>query len=55
MTDAGAAGTSGPHHSQRHLERPSLDLSRDDHDALLGARYADRLSTADLVQALVSL
>ena len=32
-----------------------MDLSPDDHDALMGARYADRLPMADRIRALVSL
>jgi hypothetical protein len=54
-TGADPAGTSGPHHSQRDPKRLTLDLSPDDHAALLGARYADRLPMADRIRALVSL
>jgi hypothetical protein len=31
-----------------------VDLSQDDHDALSGARYADRVPMADRIRALVS-
>jgi hypothetical protein len=55
MTGTSAARTSGPHHSQRYPKRLTLDLSQDDHDALMGARYADRVPMADRIRALVSL
>ncbi len=45
----------GRHHSPRYPRRLTLDLSEDDHDALLGARYADRVVMADRIRALVSL
>ena len=56
MAGTDAARTSGPHHSsQRYPKRLTLDLSQDDHDALMGARYADRVPMADRIRALVSL
>ncbi len=55
MTGTGAARSSAPHHSQRFPKRLTLDLSQDDHDALMGARYADRIPMADRIRALVSL
>lgn len=36
-------------------KRITLDLTVDDHNALLGARYADRVPMADRLRALVSL
>jgi hypothetical protein len=39
----------------RYPKRLTLDLSQDDHDALMGARYADRVPMADRIRALVSL
>ena len=47
--------SSGRHHSPRYPRRLTLDLSEDDHDALLGARYADRVVMAERIRALVSL
>jgi len=41
--------------SPRYPKRLTLDLSQDDHDALMGARYADRVPMADRIRALVSL
>ncbi len=55
MTGTGAVRTPAPHHSQRYPKRLTLDLSQDDHDALMGARYADRVPMADRIRALVSL
>jgi hypothetical protein len=55
MTGTGAARSSAPHHSPRYPKRLTLDLSQDDHDALMGARYADRVPMADRIRALVSL
>lgn len=53
----------GPHgKSQSQLRYPlgypkriTLDLTVDDHHALLGARYADRVPMADRLRALISL
>lgn len=39
----------------RFPRRVTLDLSQDDHDALLGARYADRIPMNDRLRALVSI
>ena len=36
-------------------KRITLDLTVDDHHALLGARYADRVPMADRLRALISL
>jgi hypothetical protein len=36
-------------------KRITLDLTVDDHRALLGARYADRVPMADRLRALISL
>jgi len=36
-------------------KRITIDLTQDDFDALAGARYADRVTTADRIRALVSL
>ena len=36
-------------------KRVTLDLTVDDHNALLGARYADRVPMADRLRALISL
>lgn len=55
MTGTGAARSSAAHHRQRYPERLTLDLSQDDHDALMGARYADRIPMADRIRALISL
>jgi len=55
MTGTGAARTPAAHHSQRYPMRLSLHLSQDDHDALMGARYADQIPVADRIRALVSL
>ena len=41
--------------SPRYPKRLTLDLSQDDHDALMGARYADRVPMADRIRPLVSL
>lgn len=35
--------------------RITIDLTQEDFDALAGARYADRVTTADRIRALVSL
>lgn len=53
MTDS--ASSAGQHTSPRYPKRLTLDLSQDDHDALMGARYADRVPMADRIRALVSL
>lgn len=45
----------GKHASPRHPKRLTVDLSQEDHDALLGARWADRVPMADRVRALLSL
>ena len=42
------------HANPRYPKRPSLDLAQDDHDVLLGARYADRVLMADRIRALAS-
>ena len=55
MTGTGAARSSAPHHSQRYPKRLTLRSSQDDHDALMGARYAGRIPMADRTWALVSL
>lgn len=55
MAGTDAVRTSVPHHSQRYPKRLTLDLSQDDHDALMGARYADRVPMADRIRAMVSL
>lgn len=39
----------------RFPKRVSLDLSQDDHDALLGARSADRIPMNHRLRALVSI
>ncbi len=49
------ASSASPHASTRYPKRLTLDLSEDDHNALLGARYADRVPMADRMRALVSL
>lgn len=41
--------------SARYPKRLTLDLSQDDYDALIGARYADRAPMADRIRALISL
>lgn len=38
-----------------HPRRITIDLRQEDFDALAGARYADRVTTADRIRALVSL
>ena len=43
------------HPNPRYPKRLTLGLAQDDHDALLGARYADRVPMADRIRALVSL
>ena len=39
----------------RYPKRVTLDLAVDDHQALQGARYADRVPMADRLRALISL
>ena len=39
----------------RYPKRITLDLAVDDHQALQGARYADRVPMADRLRALISL
>ena len=49
------AGDEGAKHaSPRHPKRLTVDLSQQDHDALRGARWADRVPIADRVRALLS-
>jgi len=43
------------HASPRHQKRLTVDLSQPEYDALLGARWADRVPMADRVRALLSL
>ena len=43
------------HASPRYPKLLTLDLAQDDHDALMGARYADRVPMADRIRALISL
>jgi hypothetical protein len=45
----------GKHASPRHPKRLNGDLSQQDHDALLGARWAARVPMADRVRGLLSL
>lgn len=61
---ARAAGTAGPtagvddgpkHGRARYPMCLTLDLSQEDHDALIGALYADRVWMAHRIRALVSL
>ncbi len=58
--DGGNSSENGKAHSQlrdplRYPRRITLDLTVDDHHALPGARYADRVSMADRLRALISL
>jgi len=49
------AGDEGVKHARpRHPKRLTVDLSQPDHDALLGARWADRVPLAEWVRALPS-
>lgn len=50
-------GTSGgsSRYPLGYPKRVTLDLTVEDHDALLGARYADRVPMADRLRALISL
>ncbi len=46
---------SQPRYPLGYPKRITLDLTVDDHHALLGARYADRVPMADRLRALISL
>ncbi len=46
---------SQPRRPLGYPKRITLDLTVDDHHALLGARYADRVPMADRLRALISL
>ena len=60
MVDDGRNSENGKTQSQQRYplgypKRITLDLTVDDHHALLGARYADRVPMADRLRALISL
>ena len=60
MVDDGRDSENGRTQSQQRYplgypKRITLDLTVDDHHALLGARYADRVPMADRLRALISL
>lgn len=60
MVDDGRTSENGKAQSQLRYplgypKRITLDLTVDDHHALLGARYADRVPMADRLRALISL
>jgi hypothetical protein len=60
MIDDGPSSENNKVHSQLRYprgypKRITLDLTVDDHHALLGARYADRVPMADRLRALISL
>ena len=60
MVDDGRNSENGKTQSQPRYplgypKRITLDLTVDDHHALLGARYADRVPMADRLRALISL
>ncbi len=49
------ASSASPHARSGYPKRLTLDLSEDDHNALLGGRHADRVPMADQMRAVVSL
>ncbi len=60
VDDGPKSSENGKAYSQLHYpvgypRRITLDLTVDDHHALLGARYADRVPMADRLRALISL
>ena len=60
MVDDGRSSKNGKAQGQLRYplgypKRITLDLTVDDHHALLGARYADRVPMADRLRALISL
>ena len=54
-TNQAGKGQSPLRYPLNYPKRITLDLTVDDHHALLGARYADRVPMADRLRALISL